>query len=156
MSNEQLKKAEAISKRSQMNLRTRAFWSGIILTKEWRCSIQRSEPKTTRHRNGYYGYPEVFRIRPTCKSHNGLRPSSYKKILRRCKCCLQITGKNRKPKFYGVDEVFKMDNVDLRLFSKPNASEGRRMAVVLTSGETAEESVELAKRARDFLEIRES
>ena len=60
------------------------------------------------------------------------------------------------PVFYGVEDLFKLDKVDLRIFSKPNANVGRRMAVVLASEETAEKSVELAKKAREFLKIREA
>ena len=32
------------------------------------------------------------------------------------------------PVFYGVEDLFKLDKVDLRIFSKPNANVGRRMA----------------------------
>ena len=60
------------------------------------------------------------------------------------------------PVFYGVEDLFKLDKVDLRIFSKPNANVGRRMAVVLASEETAEKSVELAKKAREFLKIKRS
>ena len=42
----------------------------------------------------------------------------------------------KSPMFKGVEDVFKMDHVDLRIFSKPNASRGRRrMAVVLANGD---------------------
>lgn len=60
------------------------------------------------------------------------------------------------PTFYGVEEVLNMESVDLRLFSKPIATEGRRMAVVLASAKTPEESVNLAKEARTKLELRGS
>lgn len=60
------------------------------------------------------------------------------------------------PVFYGVEDLFKLDRVDLRLFSKPNASVGRRMAVVLATADSADESVTLAKKAREFIEIRKS
>ena len=58
------------------------------------------------------------------------------------------------PTFYGTEELFKLDRVDLRVFSKPKATVGRRMAVVLASADTVIESRALAKRAREKLQIK--
>lgn len=58
------------------------------------------------------------------------------------------------PTLYGTEELFKLDQVDLRVFSKPSASVGRRMAVVLASANTTSESVTLAKQAREKLQLR--
>ena len=59
------------------------------------------------------------------------------------------------PTLYGVEEALKFDHVDIRFFSKPKATIGRRMAVVLASSDTAEKSVKLAKEARSKLQLRD-
>ena len=157
MSNEQLEKAEAISKAITDELGGLGLF-GVELFLLKNGDVLFSEVSPRPHDTGMVTMAtqkfSEFALHARAIMGYDLHP--IKRYCAGASAAFKSPTKIENPKFYGVDEVFKMDNVDLRLFSKPNASEGRRMAVVLTSGETAEESVELAKRARDFLEIRES
>ena len=67
MSNEQLKKAEAISKAITDELGGLGLLGGIILTKEWRCSFSEVSPRP--HDTGM-NLPchQKFSNCPTCKS----------------------------------------------------------------------------------------
>jgi phosphoribosylglycinamide formyltransferase 2 len=57
------------------------------------------------------------------------------------------------PVFNGVERVFEDANCDLRIFSKPIATKGRRMAVVLATGDSIEEARNRAITGRDKLSL---
>lgn len=57
------------------------------------------------------------------------------------------------PTFSQIDQVFNMSDVDLRLFGKPVATEGRRMAVTLATGTNVEDALQKAITARSVLQI---
>ena len=59
----------------------------------------------------------------------------------------------QRPRIKGAAAVYSQRGVDLRVFGKPNATIGRRMAVVLARGGTVEDSVAKAIEARDQLSI---
>ena len=59
------------------------------------------------------------------------------------------------PKFRGLEHALSLANVDLRIFGKPSASVGRRMGVVLATGETSEEALGTALKAAQYIEIYE-
>jgi len=55
------------------------------------------------------------------------------------------------PVFTGVERVFEDPNCDVRIFSKPMATRGRRMAVVLGIGDSIEQARGRATAGRDRL-----
>ncbi|MBC7530185.1 MAG: formate-dependent phosphoribosylglycinamide formyltransferase [Oligoflexus sp.] len=59
------------------------------------------------------------------------------------------------PVFSGMEKALATEGVDLRLFGKPIASKGRRMAVCLATGTSIEEALIKAKNARDLIVISE-
>ncbi len=59
------------------------------------------------------------------------------------------------PVFHGLEKALSVKGVDLRIFGKPNATKGRRMAVCLATGESLDEALVKAKTARDCLQITE-
>ena len=59
---------------------------------------------------------------------------------------LATKNSKKSPNFYGVEEVLKNKETDVRLFGKPSARPYRRMGVVLKYGnKDVEELVEEAK-----------
>lgn len=60
---------------------------------------------------------------------------------------------NDTPVFYDVDRVFEDAACDVRIFSKPMATKGRRMAVVLATGDSVEEARSRATAGRDKLRL---
>jgi phosphoribosylglycinamide formyltransferase 2 len=55
--------------------------------------------------------------------------------------------KNESPIFTGLEQAFKFNNTDVRLFGKPTCRKYRRMGVVLTFGdEDVKELVEKGKK----------
>ena len=57
------------------------------------------------------------------------------------------------PIIKGAERVYQQAGVDLHVFAKPNASLGRRMAVILARGDSVESSLKKACTARECLEI---
>lgn len=57
------------------------------------------------------------------------------------------------PKFYGVCDVLNVEGVDVRIFGKPNTYKGRRMAVILARGATAEEARAKLRKVANLLRI---
>jgi len=57
------------------------------------------------------------------------------------------------PVFSGVQCVFDDANCDIRIFSKPMATKGRRMAVVLATGDSIEQARSRATAGRDKLHL---
>jgi len=55
----------------------------------------------------------------------------------------------------GIGDALAVPRTQLRVFGKPVAKPGRRMAVALSTGETVEEARERAKRALDCLSVQE-
>ncbi len=55
------------------------------------------------------------------------------------------------PKVYGVYEALKIPGIDIRIFGKPFTYRGRRMAVLLARGSTAEEALEKVRQASKHL-----
>jgi phosphoribosylglycinamide formyltransferase 2 len=68
---------------------------------------------------------------------------------------VKATQKFDNPVFSGMEDALKTEGVDLRLFGKPIATKGRRMAVCLATGESIEEALQKAKNARSLIEISE-
>ena len=64
----------------------------------------------------------------------------------------QITTTN--PKYTGLDELGKLRDVDFRIFGKPNAYPGRRMGIVLTTGDkTPIDGKSYARRLAESVEV---
>lgn len=57
------------------------------------------------------------------------------------------------PRFEGTADAMSESNIDVRIFGKPVAHVGRRMAVTLATAEDAETALEQAKAARSKLRI---
>jgi phosphoribosylglycinamide formyltransferase 2 len=57
------------------------------------------------------------------------------------------------PVFCGVERVFEDASCDLRIFSKPMATKGRRMAVVLATGDSVEQARNRATAGRNKLQL---
>ena len=57
------------------------------------------------------------------------------------------------PRVTGIHEALSIPGVDVRVFGKPVTYRGRRMAVVLATGETVEEAREKARRAASLLRV---
>ena len=157
MSDEQLKKAELISKKVTDELGGLGlFGVELFLLKDGRVLFSEVSPRP--HDTGMVTmatqrYSE-FALHARAILAYDLHP-----IERYCSgasAAFKSPENIDSPVFYGVEDLFKLDHVDLRIFSKPNASVGRRMAVVLASGDSADKSVALAKKAREHLEIRGS
>ncbi|MEY3900747.1 MAG: phosphoribosylglycinamide formyltransferase 2 [Pseudomonadota bacterium] len=59
------------------------------------------------------------------------------------------------PKYSGLERAFSLKNTDVRIFGKPNATRGRRMGVVLSTGESASDALKTALEAAKFITIGE-
>jgi phosphoribosylglycinamide formyltransferase 2 len=57
------------------------------------------------------------------------------------------------PKYRGIENALALPNVDVRIFGKPNATEGRRMGVVLASADTPTEALKNALNAANKIKI---
>lgn len=57
------------------------------------------------------------------------------------------------PVITGIEDVYKIRDVELRIFGKPTATIGRRMAVTLARGSTINKAVETAIKARAHLKV---
>ncbi len=60
------------------------------------------------------------------------------------------------PVFHGLEDVLAVPGVDVRLFGKPNATVGRRMAVVTATAATVDEARSKAKAGRGALSMRDA
>lgn len=60
---------------------------------------------------------------------------------------------NGVPSFTGVDRALAVPETQVRLFGKPECREHRRLAVVVSSGDTVEEARERARSAASAIEI---
>ncbi|MBC7661626.1 MAG: formate-dependent phosphoribosylglycinamide formyltransferase [Chitinophagaceae bacterium] len=68
---------------------------------------------------------------------------------------VKATQSFENPVFSGIEDVLLTPGVDLRIFGKPIATKGRRMAVCLATGDTIEGALTKAIHARDTLTIAE-
>ncbi len=59
------------------------------------------------------------------------------------------------PVFSGLDRIFSEPGVDIRIFGKPHATPGRRMAVCLATGRNIQEALAKAKAARERVSVSE-
>ncbi|MEY4066433.1 MAG: Phosphoribosylglycinamide formyltransferase 2, partial [Pseudomonadota bacterium] len=57
------------------------------------------------------------------------------------------------PKYRGIEKVLSAPHADIRIFGKPNATQGRRMGVVLATAESAESALKNALKAAQSVEI---
>lgn len=57
------------------------------------------------------------------------------------------------PKYRGIEHALALPNVDVRIFGKPNATEGRRMGVVLATAMNPTEALKTALDAAKKIEI---
>lgn len=57
------------------------------------------------------------------------------------------------PVITGIDDAYSIKDVELRVFGKPTATVGRRMAVTLARGSTVDKAIETAKKARNCLNV---
>lgn len=79
-----------------------------------------------------------------------------KEIRRHCQgasAAFKATEAVETPVFIGVADVFDNANCDLRIFSKPVATKGRRMAVVLATGDSIEQARGRAIDGRNKLSL---
>lgn len=60
------------------------------------------------------------------------------------------------PHYEGVDAAMKEAGVDVRIFGKPEAAPGHRMALCLAQGRNVQEALAKAKAARDKIRITEA
>lgn len=60
------------------------------------------------------------------------------------------------PVYSGLEQLFAEPGVDLRIFGKPVATPGRRMAVCLATGRNVQEALARAKVARDAFRIEDA
>ncbi|MEN9825720.1 MAG: Phosphoribosylglycinamide formyltransferase 2 [Pseudomonadota bacterium] len=68
---------------------------------------------------------------------------------------LKATAALSNPKFTGIDSALSHPNVDVRIFGKPIATQGRRMGVVLATGTTVKEALTTALEAAAQIRISE-
>jgi len=61
----------------------------------------------------------------------------------------------QEPVYEGHEAVLAAKNTDLRIFGKPNATQGRRMAVVFATSETSAQALDAAKLASQNLILRD-
>ncbi|WP_243297371.1 formate-dependent phosphoribosylglycinamide formyltransferase [Bacillus litorisediminis] len=54
----------------------------------------------------------------------------------------------------GIEQTLNVPNTQIRIFGKPKATIGRRMAVILSRGETVETALQLAQKAAAKIEIK--
>tara|TARA_Y100001937_G_scaffold95450_1_gene129647 strand:- start:51020 stop:52219 length:1200 start_codon:yes stop_codon:yes gene_type:complete len=66
---------------------------------------------------------------------------------------LVFQGQSNQPKFAGLDKALNNENVQLRLFGKPEIHGIRRMGVVLARGATIQAARDLAAQAADSIEL---
>lgn len=59
----------------------------------------------------------------------------------------------KNPKISGIDQFFQKTDCDLRVFAKPEAYPGRRLAVVLAQAASSEQALKKALAAREFLSV---
>ena len=55
--------------------------------------------------------------------------------------------------YEGVPQLLSMENVDLRIFGKPNVAGKRRLAVVLASGDSVKSALNLSNEAAKKLKL---
>jgi phosphoribosylglycinamide formyltransferase 2 len=60
------------------------------------------------------------------------------------------------PTITGLEQAMAISSIDVRLFGKPNATPGRRMGVVLATGQTSEDALSTALQAARHIQIIES
>lgn len=60
------------------------------------------------------------------------------------------------PTFHGLERIFAEPGVDIRIFGKPHATPGRRMAVCLATGRNVQEALAKAKAARNRVQLSEA
>lgn len=65
-------------------------------------------------------------------------------------------GAMEAPVYSGLSTIFEEPGVDLRIFGKPLATPGRRMAVCLATGRNVQEALARAKVARDSFRIEDA
>jgi phosphoribosylglycinamide formyltransferase 2 len=66
---------------------------------------------------------------------------------------IKATEAIQHPTYHGLDRVFGEAGIDVRIFGKPNATPGRRMAVCLATGRNVQEALAKAKAARERIRI---
>lgn len=60
---------------------------------------------------------------------------------------------NKTPEFRGVDKALELENIDVRIFGKPNTRPMRRMAVVLARGSQVQKAKNLAIKAAGLIKV---
>lgn len=66
---------------------------------------------------------------------------------------IKATKESKNYKIAGIDESFSIPNTQVRVFGKPETKVGRRMAVVLSSGESVEEARQRAALAASKMSV---
>ncbi len=69
---------------------------------------------------------------------------------------VKATRSLNEPVYEGLSSIFEEPGVDVRIFGKPLATPGRRMAVCLATGRNIQEALARAKTARDRLRLEEA
>ncbi|MCH5246673.1 MAG: formate-dependent phosphoribosylglycinamide formyltransferase [Muribaculaceae bacterium] len=67
---------------------------------------------------------------------------------------LVVEGDTKTVLFNGLDKALSLNNVQVRIFRKPEVKGHRRMGVLLAKDETYERAIEKLKKAESFLEIK--
>lgn len=60
---------------------------------------------------------------------------------------------NKTPEFRGIDKALELENIDVRIFGKPNTRPMRRMAVVLARGSQVQKAKNLAIKAAGLIKV---
>ncbi|YCA45307.1 phosphoribosylglycinamide formyltransferase 2 [Bacillus sp. JZ8] len=66
---------------------------------------------------------------------------------------LKSTQETKEYEIRGLEDALALPHTEVRVFGKPDATVGRRLAVALCGGESVEKARETAKTAHDFLHI---
>ncbi|WP_019395416.1 phosphoribosylglycinamide formyltransferase 2 [Priestia filamentosa] len=66
---------------------------------------------------------------------------------------LKSTQETKEYEIRGLEDALALPHTEVRVFGKPHATVGRRLAVALCGGESVEKARETAKTAHDFLHI---
>ncbi|MFP3846010.1 phosphoribosylglycinamide formyltransferase 2 [Priestia filamentosa] len=66
---------------------------------------------------------------------------------------LKSTQETKEYEIRGLEDALALPHIEVRVFGKPDATVGRRLAVALCGGESVEKARETAKTAHDFLHI---